>query len=818
MPPAVAVPVAKKEAQPTPIAPVGKGTKEPSEVTDKSDKAVEPKSTASDGKSEPKAEAKAESKTEVKPEPKADAKTEKEKAESKVEARLDIKESPKAEVKAEAKAEVKADTKEAKAEGKSKRKIKKEVSFEVPRTTSPRTTSPALTESQTTPTMTHAKPIGPPPGFAAKAIKLNPSLESGNSSSSETESAGIPRHNDRSSLSSSAEMSAWNYGLKRSTDIGPPPGLFPPAAPADPWGKLAPQAAKSDIPEIEQFDPWAENTALGIVDLLLKDNSEEASAKATHQISPTLAHLQTQAPPAFAVPSIPPPDFHWQPQITPTSRAQRSRFDFAREEDDPLATTTPHAPATNGVLNTNVSAFHLVDPGIVAAKPASKSAIDFEGRTTTGILPTPNLLAPYPLPPPGLMPLSGTEDWQRSFQALLPGVKISFGNIPPAGQATQAWDTPQDPLTTANQKTERRLSQSLPQGQPQQPPQPQPQPQQTKTKGAKQNQQSLQQLQQQQLQLQQQLQIQQHHQQQQLQQHIQQQLHQQQQLMQHQQLQQLQQQQQQMHIQQIQQRQQQIHQLQLQQQLQQLQQLQDSKGSQLPSPRGSEEMNEWFNHQNETSYKHILQQQKQKDDKSKKGLDSSSDSIDTLPKGKSSSRPPGFPAPSTQPQQPSPPLSQQAALLPPPASLPFRDPAILGAGMAYMVPQNEEHHWGYRGPPPFPLQPPHHQPPHMARGMGLVSILTPPPRTAMPSPYGYPPNATNGASNTSPPMMYAPNDILVPGAAGILGLPPGIASSNSPPSSNALAPPSSSSPTLPPSTTPPPTKPPPQTTTPPPKK
>lgn len=81
-----------------------------------------------------------------------------------------------------------------------------------------------------------------------------------------------------------------------------------------------------------------------------------------------------------------------------------------------------------------------------------------------------------------------------------------------------------------------------------------------------------------------------------------------------------------------------------------------------------------------------------------------------------------------------------------------------------MVPNSEEHHqWGYRGPPPFPLQPPHHQPPHMPRGMGLVSILTPPPRNPMPAPFGFAPNAANGANATSPPMMFAPNDILVPG-------------------------------------------------------
>lgn len=356
-----------------PVAPSGKSPKEPAEATDKSDKAAEPKSTASEGKSEPKAEVKAESKAETKAEPKAELKAEPkadvktEKAEPKVEARLDIKEPAK---------EVKTEAKDAKAEGKVKRKIKKEVSFEIPpapRTTSPRNTSPTPTESQTTPTMTHAKPIGPPPGFAAKAVKVNPTLESGSSSSSETESLGIARHKDRSSLTSSSETSAWNYGLKRSTDIAPPPGLFPPSAPMDSWAKLAPQAAKSDIPEIEQFDPWAENTALGIVDLLLKDNSEEAS-KAAQQAIPTLAHIQTQSPPTFAVPSIPPPDFHWQPQITPTSRAQRSRFDFAREEDDPSATANP-IPTTNGALNSSGSAFQLVDPGIVAAKPASKSSV-----------------------------------------------------------------------------------------------------------------------------------------------------------------------------------------------------------------------------------------------------------------------------------------------------------------------------------------------------------------------------------------------------------------------------------------------------------
>lgn len=73
----------------------------------------------------------------------------------------------------------------------------------------------------------------------------------------------------------------------------------------------------------------------------------------------------------------------------------------------------------------------------------------------------------------------------------------------------------------------------------------------------------------------------------------------------------------------------------------------------------------------------LVVQKKQDQDKSKKGgLDASDGAMDTMPKGKAGSRPPGFPA-SSHPQQASPPLSQQP-LLPPPANLPFRDPAILG--------------------------------------------------------------------------------------------------------------------------------------------
>ena len=320
---------------------------------------MEPKSTASEGKLEAKAESKAEAKAESKADPKADANAEKPEAkvEARLEARLDIK---------EPKSEIKSETKEVKAEGKAKRKMRKEVSFEAGQTT------PPTSESHTTPTINHAKPIGPPPGFKIDAAKqgiarMNSGLDGGSSSSSETENMGITRHSDRSSLTSSSETSAWNYGLKRSSDIAPPPGWNPPASSIDPWTKLTSQTAKSiDIPEMEQFDPWAENTALGIVDLLLKDNADEGtiSAKATHQANPALAHIQAQAPPTFAVPSIPPPDFHWQQQIAPT-RAQRSRFDFAREEDDP-------STAINGTLNAS-GGFPLADPGIVAAKPASKS-------------------------------------------------------------------------------------------------------------------------------------------------------------------------------------------------------------------------------------------------------------------------------------------------------------------------------------------------------------------------------------------------------------------------------------------------------------
>ncbi len=82
--------------------------------------------------------------------------------------------------------------------------------------------------------------------------------------------------------------------------------------------------------------------------------------------------------------------------------------------------------------------------------------------------------------------------------------------------------------------------------------------------------------------------------------------------------------------------------------------------------------------------------------------------------------------------------------------------------MAYMVPSADEHHWGYRGPPPFPLQPPHHPQPHIPppRNMGLVSILTPQTRSHIPFTF---PTTANGTTNTTSPMMFVPNDILVPG-------------------------------------------------------
>lgn len=200
------------------------------------------------------------------------------------------------------------------------------------------------------------------------------------------------------------------------------------------------------------------------------------------------------------------------------------------------------------------------------------------------------------------MPIAAPDDWQRSFQALLPNVKISFANMAQNQQAQQAWDNTQD--SNANQKPERRLSQpTLPQTQSQAQPnqlsqsQPQIQQQQQTKKGAKQTQMPNQQMQQQQIQIQQhQMQQLHHHQQQQQLQQLQQQLH-QQQLLQHQQLQQ-QLQQQQMHLQQhqlqqLQQRQQQIHQLQLQQQYQQLQA--DNKSPLPTSPRAGDENSEWFN-------------------------------------------------------------------------------------------------------------------------------------------------------------------------------------------------------------------------------
>lgn len=226
-------------------------------------------------------------------------------------------------------------------------------------------------------------------------------------------SNGILRHQDTSPEPSN---SVWNYGLNRSTDVPPPPGWNPPTASVDPWGNNTskPQAkAANDLPDMELYDPWAESTALGIVDLLLKDNPEGAAngaAAKNTQAHPNM-HTQNQAP-KFAVPSIPPPDFHhWQ---APT-RAQKSRFDFAREEDDPASATnnainglitsaginavlpTPTSninPLSNsgtGISNNGLHAssglgvgglFPLADPGIVAAKPASKAS----GTSATALL------------------------------------------------------------------------------------------------------------------------------------------------------------------------------------------------------------------------------------------------------------------------------------------------------------------------------------------------------------------------------------------------------------------------------------------------
>lgn len=350
--PAVApAPVTKKDA-------AKKDTTDKSEASDKSDKIVEPRSaqTASekvDTKAEAK-ETKTESKAEAKAEAKADSKAESKAAKAEA---LESKAEPKLDLKAEAKPDTKSETKQ---ETKSKKKIKKEVSFEYP---APSTTPP--------PSLSSSKPIGPPPGFKLDAAKPTNKIGAvdGNSSSSETESI-LSRDSGRSSLTSSSETSVWNYGLKRSGDIAPPPGWNPPTTASDPWGKVGTQAKSTDIPEIEQFDPWADNTAIGIVDLILKDNSEDGAANGTaagkSQLHSSLPHLQTQTPPTFAVPSIPPPDFHWQTPLSST-RSQRSRFDFAQEEDDASAS------ATNGI---NLPpGFPLVDPGIVAAKPASKSSL-----------------------------------------------------------------------------------------------------------------------------------------------------------------------------------------------------------------------------------------------------------------------------------------------------------------------------------------------------------------------------------------------------------------------------------------------------------
>lgn len=431
--------------------PTSKHAKETvTEVFDKTDKHSELKQTASEGKAETKSKSDKEAKAqktdkekEVKPE----------KAEKKSESKLDAKSEAKAE-KTE-KQEVKAEeAQEVKTEAKSKKKVKKEVSFDGSIPISAAVASATLAsipESNPTPApVSHPKPIGPPPGFkidAAKpsnakaAAKLRESSDSGSNYSSEaSESESTPTPNGftrKKDNTSESAASVWNYGLNRSTDVPPPPGWNPPPPSADHWA-AGPQTKSADMPDIEQFDPWAENAALGIVDLLLKDNSEEGASNGAAQGSakssqghPVHAHHQSSSTPKFAVPSIPPPDYHhWQAPIT-TTRTQRSRFDFAREEDDPsntpastssptptsapngLATSSGIPPTTTqnaalnsstGGLNTSSSGIsptttttllssstsglntstgglnlgmfpNLVDPGIVAAKPASKTIL-----------------------------------------------------------------------------------------------------------------------------------------------------------------------------------------------------------------------------------------------------------------------------------------------------------------------------------------------------------------------------------------------------------------------------------------------------------
>ncbi len=274
----------------------------------------------------------------------------------------------------EAKAE--STKQEVKTESKLKKKSKKEVAFES-------SSAPAAMDMPTSTGLGHSKPIGPPPGFKIESANpANAIISSGSDDSASSSDETVPNGlaNALSSegtngiLSFSETASVWSYGLNRSSDVPPPPGWNPPTTAVDPWAKLSASLpaststiptttstqTKSSEPHDIEFDPWVDNTAMGFVDLLLKDNSDDAAtsgmvAAAKAQIHPLHTVQQTQ--PKFAVPSIP-ADFHWQPQIAP--RAQRSRFDFAREEED-------------ASISGNGSAFPLADPGIVAAKPSSKS-------------------------------------------------------------------------------------------------------------------------------------------------------------------------------------------------------------------------------------------------------------------------------------------------------------------------------------------------------------------------------------------------------------------------------------------------------------
>lgn len=88
-----------------------------------------------------------------------------------------------------------------------------------------------------------------------------------------------------------------------------------------------------ELPDIDQF-PWSENPAMGIVDLLLKEN-EDAKVVPPPKYAPTVKPApiaQPHQPVIQQPPMAAPVDMLWG-----MPRSSRSRFDFARDgeqEDD----------------------------------------------------------------------------------------------------------------------------------------------------------------------------------------------------------------------------------------------------------------------------------------------------------------------------------------------------------------------------------------------------------------------------------------------------------------------------------------------------